>query len=421
VTARPLKARAIVVHMRAWSRLFVGAGLMVAGSALPGTLVEPPFSVAGGLFDQDRPDTLGLEPATGTETFTVFSPGPRTDHFSNGVVLIPFKGRLYAQWQSSPRDEDSPDTWVAYAWSDDGEHWSAPAVLAPAADGVAMHSSGGWWTDGETLVAYVNVWPAGFQSGRGGHADYRLSSDGRMWSQPRRVTGNKGHPVDGIIEQDPHRLPGGRVVAAFHLSPGLVVSPYFTDDPKALTGWTRGRMENLPADGPTGRELEPSLFLRGECAIMVFRDQSSSFRQLASQSCDNGETWTRPLVTSMPDSRSKQGAGNLPDGTAYLVNVPATRSLRLPLAITLSDDGRHFDRAFLLRGGRELQALRFAGRHKRPGYHYPKSVVWNGFLYVGYATNKEDVQVTRVPVSVFAAAMPHESSLARWQSTPAAP
>ena len=31
--------------------------------------------------------------------------------------------------------------------------------------------------------------------------------------------------------------------------------------------------------------------------------------------------------------------------------------------------------------------------------HYPKSIVWNGFLYVAYATNKEDVELTRVPLS----------------------
>jgi hypothetical protein len=34
-------------------------------------------------------------------------------------VLFPFKGRLYAQWQASARDEDAPDTHVLYSVSDD--------------------------------------------------------------------------------------------------------------------------------------------------------------------------------------------------------------------------------------------------------------------------------------------------------------
>ena len=50
-------------------------------------------------------------------------------------------------------------------------------------------------------------------------------------------------------------------------------------------------------------------------------------------------------------------------------------------------------------GPSDLQPLRFEGRYKRPGYHYPKSVIWKDHLYVGYATNKEDVELTRVPLS----------------------
>jgi BNR repeat-like domain len=357
----------------------------------------PPFSIAPGLFEQGKAD-LGLHDADGTETFTVFAPSADTDKFSNGAVLIGFRHRLYVQWQSSARDEDSPDTWVAYSVSDDGETWSAPAELAAAGDGIEMHSSGGWWTDGETLVAYVNVWPTGFQSHDGGYTEYRLSTDGQSWSESRRVTGKGGAPVEGIIEQDPHEY-DGRLYTAFHLRPGLIAKPHYTDDPLGIGGWVEGAMRNLPYEPPTSRELEPSLFRRGACLVMVFRDQASSFHGLAAESCDRGETWSTPVLTNMPDARAKQSAGNLPDGTAYIVNAPLEGSERIPLAVTLSDDGRVFERSFLLRGAADLPPLRYEGRYKRPGYHYPKSIVAGGFLYVAYATNKEDVQVTRVPLS----------------------
>lgn len=392
---------------RAFNALIVLAAVCLMGGV---QAAQAPYEVAPGLFRPDQPD-LGLAPAEGTETFTVFAPTETTDRFSNGVVLIPFRGRLYAQWQSSARDEDAPDTWVAYAVSDDGETWSAPRVLAPAGEGGLMRSSGGWWTDGETLVAYANIWPDGFQSGEGGYAEYRLSRDGVVWSEPRRVMGADGNPVEGVIEQDPHRI-GARVMTAFHMRPGLIVAPFFTDDPLGVGGWRRGWMENLPRDVSMAaapherrlsRELEPSLFQRGDCAVMVFRDEELSFRQLASESCDGGVTWTRPVLTTMPDSRAKQSAGNLPDGTAYLVNAPNTDRPRIPLAVTLSAGGRLFERSFLLRGRADLQPLRFEGQYKRPGYHYPKSVVWSDWLYVGYATNKEDVQVTRVPLSALMA------------------
>lgn len=367
----------------------------------------PPYRVAPNLFDAARPD-LGLKPAPGIEHATIFAPQGDDDRFSNGVVLIGFKGRLYAQWQSSPRDEDSADTWIPYAVSDDGLNWSRPRQLRAAGSGGTMHSNGGWWTDGQTLIAYINVWPTGFQSGDGGYTEYMTSKDGETWSAPRRVMGRDGKPVEGIIEQDPHRLPDGRIVTAFHTRPGMIVTPFYTDDPLGIGGWMRGRMTNLPVTGKdagrVSRELEPSLFLRRDgCAVMVFRDQAESFRQLAATSCDWGESWTTPVVTDMPDSRSKQSAGNLPDGTAFLVNAPNSDRVRIPLAITLSADGRCFDRAYLLRGRADLQPLRTQGTYKRPGYSYPKSVIWGDHLYIGYAPNKEDAQLSRIPLSALSA------------------
>lgn len=362
-----------------------------------------PYAIAPGLFDTGDPD-MGLDLVPGAETITVFRPVDGTDKFSNGVVLMPFKGRLYAQWQSSPKDEDTADTWVAYATSDDGENWSAPKVLVAAGQGGRMHSSGGWWTDGKTLVTYINVWPTGFQSGEGGHTEYMSSRDGEKWAGPWRVRGKDGAPVEGIIEQDPHRMADGTLLTAFHLRPGLFVAPFRTSDRLGVRGWEKGETRLLANDGKTSRELEPSVFLRKgldqrQCAVMVFRDQAESFYQLAAESCDGGRHWSEPQLTDMPDSRAKQSAGNLPDGTAYLVNAPGLSRVRIPLALTLSRDGKTFDRSFRLRGTADLQPLRYEGRYKRPGYHYPKSVVWKDWLYVGYATNKEDVQVTRVPLA----------------------
>ena len=379
-------------------KIILLAALCFAGEAL----ASAPYTIKPGLFDPARQD-LGLRRAPGAQTVTIFQPGAGDDKFNNGVVLVAFKGKLYAQWQSSPKDEDSADTWVAYSVSDDGVHWRKPQALAPAGEGGRMHSSGGWWTDGETLVAYINVWPSGFQSQAGGFTQFMTSRDGKRWSSAKYVTDQGGSPVPGVIEQDPHALPERRLVTAFHLQPGIIVAPFYTDDPLGVSGWRRGQFENLPHEEErVSRELEPSLFLRGGCAVMVFRDQASSFRQLAAESCDRGQAWTRPALTNMPDARAKQSAGNLPDGTPFLVNAPNADKVRIPLAVTLSGDGRVFDRSFILRGAADLQPRRYEGQYKRPGYHYPKSTLWNGFLYVAYATNKEDVELTRVPLSSLA-------------------
>lgn len=40
-----------------------------------------------------------------------------------------------------------------------------------------------------------------------------------------------------------------------------------------------------------------------------------------------------------------------------------------------------------------------SGKYKRIGYSYPKSVLWDNYLYVAYATNKEDIELTRIPLT----------------------
>ena len=317
---------------------------MVAAKPMPANADEPLLTIKPGLFDVREPDTLGLMPAPGTDTFTVFAPAAGENHYNHGAVPVMFRERLYVMWQSSRRDEDAPDTQVVYSASDDMRNWPAPKVMAPARQGTLV-TSGGWWTDGETLIAFLNVWPGWQEGRREGYADYITSTDGVTWSAPKPVLGADGTPVMGVIEQDPHKLPDGRIIGAFHTSPGLVAKPYYTDDPLAISGWTRGEMENLPSDGIVSRELEPSLYVRpGGAVVMIFRDQASSFMTLASVSHDRGDTWTTPALTPFPDARTKQSAGTLPGGTVFRASNPNSHKARFPLVLSLSRDGRHFDR-----------------------------------------------------------------------------
>ncbi|HMB99472.1 MAG TPA: sialidase family protein [Flavobacteriaceae bacterium] len=358
-----------------------------------------PFKV-NALFDLNQPETLGLSFAKEAETVTIFSPEESDNKYNHGVVLFPFKGMLYAQWQSSSIDEDGEDTQVFYSRSLDGTTWDKPKALTEKLkDGIK--TSGGWWSDGNTLVAYICVWPKQIDELKQGYTEYITSTDGNYWGEPKPLINTDGQPVLGIIEQDVHAIPNGRLITAFHMQPGLIATPFYTNDSLGISGWNAGKMKNLPTTNKNmSREIEPSWFYRKDNAIvMIFRDQNSSFKKLASISRDYGLTWTTPTIIDTPDSRAKQSAGNLPDGTAFMVNNPSGNKNRFPLVITLSKDGFLFDRAYLLRSGDEdLQPMKYEGKYKRIGYSYPKSVVWGDYLYVSYATNKEDVELTRVPI-----------------------
>lgn len=356
-------------------------------------------------YTSTHPATLGLQPAPAQAHFTVYAPAATDDFaYNHGAVLTVFKGRFYMQWQSSHRDEDAPETRVMYAISDDGETWSPARLLAPAGTG-AVVTNGGWLSDGETLTAFLNVWPESGDAPRHGFTEAMTSTDGETWTAPQSVLAEDGTPVPGIIEQDMRPLPDGRILTAFHVQPGLIAKPFTTSDPLGLTGWTRGEMDSLPHEGDVSRALEPSWYhATGGAVIMVFRDQAGSHGTLSAESRDLGHTWSRPALSDFPDSRSKQSAGNLPDGTAFRVNNPRTDSRRYPLVLSLSEDGRTFDRAYTLRTGLEdLPAMRFDGRYKRIGYSYPKSLVHDGHLYVAYATNKERIELTRIPVDALEA------------------
>lgn len=358
-----------------------------------------PFKV-NSHYNLDQPETLGLSFAKDLETVTIFSPGDNDNKYNHGVVLYPFKGMLYAQWQSSSVDEDGVDTQVFYSRSTNGNDWDRPRALTEECIN-GIKTSGGWWSNRDTLIAYICVWPDHGNGPKEGYTEFITSTDGISWSTPMAVKDINGQPVRGIIEQDVHALPCGRLITAFHIQPGLHAIPFYTDDPLGISGWKAGEMKNMhTANKNMSRELEPSWFYRKDSAIvMIFRDQESSFKKLASVSRDNGLNWTTPVIVDTPDSRAKQSAGNLPDGTAFMVNNPSGNKDRFPLVITLSSDGFLFDKAYLLRsGGDDLQPMRYKGKYKRAGYSYPKSVIWGDYLYVSYATNKEDVELTRIPI-----------------------
>lgn len=356
-----------------------------------------PFSLQQNLFNQSNTVNLDLAKAAGTETITIFKPSATTNHFSNGVVITAFKNQLYCMWQSSATDEDATDTWVAYSVSSNGTDWSAPKILANNAPR-GIYTSGGWFVRNDSLIAYINTWPG--LSPKGGYTQYKSTADGNSWSALKPVRMLTGDTLKAIIEQDPHLLKNGRIINAAHFQPGLNVAPIYTDDASGVRGWVKASYTNL-STGSNSQEMEPSSFVQSDGnLVMIFRDQNSSYLKLAATSTNNGNSWSTAVLTNMPDSRSKQCAGNLPDGTAYLVSNPVTNKTRIPLALTLSSDGKTFTKAFVLReGGTDLQAQQYTGSAKSLGYSYPKAHVWGSYLYVTYSTNKEDVELTRIPLT----------------------
>lgn len=326
-------------------------------------------------------------------TFTVYSPDETDDHYVNNAVITRFKGHFYCMWQSSEKDEDAPDTHVRMSRSRNGRRWSKPVTIADF-EGAAFASPGGWIVHKDTLTAFINIMK---DIKEGGTAAYMTTTDGKAWSELKPVMMSDGTYLNGIMEQDPHLIEG-RIIGAAHFKPGLKARPIYTDDMSGHGGWHVGniRMEDR---GNQSRGIEPSLFTRPDGTIvMLFRDQASSFRKMASESSDGGKTWTEPYLTDLIDSRSKQCAGNLPDGTAYIIGNPTESKDRTTLGIAVSKDGESFSSYHILRSPDDLPPRQYEGRYKTLGYSYPKAFLYNDRIYVTYSENKERIAVTTIRI-----------------------
>lgn len=410
------------------------------------------FSMTDGLVDVNDENDLGLDLLSSAETFTVTGPntsnptypsGSSTmDKFANGAVITYFNGYYYCMWQSSNEGEDSQDTWVAYSRSADGITWETPKKLvSDDTSNNVINTSGGWYVDktNNKLIGYINNWTVSGWSDTDvkyyGNTTtgkkigdkqslktcYVSTTDGVTWTSPADVKMSDGSTLNGIFEQDPYVTSSGRIINAAHFTSSLVPCPIYTDNVDGVTGWKKATTFDINGSGG----MEPSVYQKTDgTTVMEFR--TGSYYKYASASTDNGVTWTAVEATNVPDAHTKQSAGNLPDGTSYLVGTPKNvksadvtdsnteRLLRKPLAILLSKDGTTFDTGYCLRtsddnGGKNASGTydgidaagghAYAGLYKRPGYHYTKSMVANGYLWIAYATNKETVQVTRVPLS----------------------
>ncbi len=346
--------------------------------------------VPEGMIDLEDTVALGLPRLPGAEMILVTR--PEGQRYVNNVVLTAFRGKFYCMWQQSARDEDTPDSFVALSVSGDGRRWSEPVTLALPVDST-FASPGGWIQRGDSLCAVLNY--IGDPTRKlGGTAWYVATEDGENWTARRPLLMADGASMDGILEQDPLLLEGGRTVGAAHFRPGYQVCPVYTDDPSGLRGWTQA-----PMPAGEGSPLEPSQYVAPDGRlVMFFRDQDSSFRKLYAVSEDGGVSWSAPGLTDIPDSRSKQCAGTLPDGRTFWAGNPTGSKSRRILTAAFSEDGYRFDKAYVLASADDLPRQRFAGRYKTLGYSYPKAFVQpDGTLWISFSVNKEDAALIRIP------------------------
>ena len=336
----------------------------------------------------------------------LYEPGVGEWTYSHHASVCCFKGKFYAMWSNSEINEDEIGQRVLYCTSEDGEHWSAPKILFDSMPGAAL-TAGGFLVYGESLAAYagyyayVHIKEDGmFDRANGEHKNTTLfrmeTTDGENWSAPEDLH------VPVVPNHGPQPTKSGRLILS-----GNILFPY-TDDPSGKSGWKLTGpppfpYEPLYDDSYAIEVRAPKYNVEWACEGSFFQTDDGTLHMLQrtrkkklllTESRDNGETWSEPEWTDFTDCGTKFHCGRLPDGRFYVVGSPDPASSRCPLVLSISKDGKDFDREWIIDD--TFRPRRHDGLWKGGIYGYPHSMIHGDHLYVICSINKEDISVYRV-------------------------
>jgi len=351
---------------------------------------------------------------------------PRVEHFqvyggvpgaaySHQAQLTSHHGRLYATWTLGIREEEGPGEHMVLATSDDhGETWSPPIMVARARPGqfaATIVVSTGLRVVGDRLIAYYGEWeravvgmtPAGWRTESqvpeillNNHTAVCISRDGGLTWDDRHtiIAGQTGYMT-------PSPTASGRLIL-----PGHLTYPY-TDDLLGMTGWKRAAVPGLPADfedtyfsvvngvrpACVDHLYNEASFFQTDAGVLHMMLRTEDVRLLGvTTSCDNGVTWSTPVLTDYTDCIGRPHFGRLPDGRYFGMTCPGAS--RTPAVLALSEDGVVFDRHYII-GNEPDRGPRVPGFGKSGRYGYPYLHVAGAYGFVIYSVAKEDIGIGR--------------------------
>ena len=346
--------------------------------------------------------------------------------YSHCPFVTFFKGRMIAMWSAGALHEEEDGEEIMLSFSDDFLHWTEPKKL-PIDEKYRKNSligPGGFFVNGDTLQIYVQYFEWESNEVTGAERKSFAHKNTRMYCMTTKDCVEFSDLIDMNLDVhiiDPPRMTStGKMLATGHYT---VV---WTDDTNGINGFQKtgylpkGVYEKHPDHGQSfydvgkyvGLEvhlLEATILDYGDSRLKVLlrsRD-NRNFVQLenelythevgdniyASDSTD-GVHWSPVYRTDFTNNDSKFNVGKLSDGRYYVVSNPDRLGLRLPLVISLSEDGETFDKHYIVR--EDFQPIRKMGRWKQYGCQYPFTIEHEGWLYIIYSVCKEDVNISRI-------------------------
>lgn len=321
--------------------------------------------------------------------------------YAHHMDLAEWRGRLYAAWNMTLKDEDVPPSKVVYATSGNGIEWSKPADLFPR----------------------ELAWACRFYF-------YHTKNDKMLTFCAARLG-------DGIVTEAQKSvllvreiLPDHRLGAVFTLiHPIEKMPPFFeTSSDKAFVEACHEAVNN----NMLLEQQDYGVFL-GERkmswhantpqfnghypfgkAFCFFRRQDRQWVGISKMgfvttSADEGKSWSQPVNPPSLVAGAAKVWGQRTNDNQYVLayNPDPKRGKRFPLVMVKGNDGIHFRDMRVVHG--EYPPMRYPGKYKDFGYQYVRGVAeWSTdhsfadktAIWLIYSVHKEDIWLSRIPLPV---------------------
>ncbi|MDP4209047.1 MAG: exo-alpha-sialidase [Bacteroidota bacterium] len=399
--------------------LFFIIGFSGTLPAQTGSISEPVRYIGGEVADPTVHDGK-LRLAVGVENRQVLRANrahpEKSDNYgwtyNHAPNIAYWNSQFYVQYLSNPVDEHIAPSHTLLTTSKDGRNWTIPTVIFPeykAPPGVAipqgyngymMHQRMCFYVarDGRLLVCgFYGHTEHPFKNGGIGRVVREIYKDGsfgpiyfiRYSSYNTWNESNTSYPFYTKSSDT------GFVAACKALLSDKLMTLQWIDEDSGNDNFYPSMKEYKDSVQAT------SFFHRKDGQVVALWKYSKT-----ALSSDQGTTFSKPVTAStLIMAGGKNWGQRTPDGRYAMVYNPiATQEYRYPLIVVTSDDGIIFDNMLVVHG--EVPPRRFYGRWKDFGPNYIRGIVeGNGTppgnnMWLTYSVNKEDIWVSRVPLSV---------------------
>lgn len=331
----------------------------------------------------------------------VFPPPFGSSHASN-IIVVPASGDLLCAWFSGDAEGGDGVAIVVARLPAGSDQWTPPRVASRAKHRSAQNPV--MFVNAAGDVCLLHTSQEAFMGQGTSEVRRVVSKDGgKTWGEPASLFKTPGAFVKNHALWSADRK---EILLPMYYTPDgfFAHETQYSSVQRSADGGKTWR-ESAPMRGTLGKLVQPTVVRLKSGRLLAFYRSRAADAIYKSHSDDDGETWSEPKKTPLPNNNSGIQAAMLSSGAIAIVfNNLRGEYARWPLSIALSEDeGETWgwvrdlepDGAAGEEGGEDLREAGSMGEYSYPSLveHPP------GTIHVAYTFRRETVRYCVVPES----------------------